>query len=259
MTKPKKRRKGFRWTMYIFLFLFACVLSGSVIRSLKTPIQRNPKNTSDKEWAMRSYGYAPHPDDFDDAIIQVYAARTRGPKQALAVHTWIATKRKGANQYIITQIFGWRLRRGGSALYSEPGIPDKAWARNEPTLILELKGNEVEEIIDKVEGAIKEYPWHDVYTVWPGPNSNTFIAWLGLQVPELKLDLPATAIGKDWRPISKAFGKSVSGTGVQASLYGLLGITAGYEEGLEVNIVGLSIELDIFDLALELPGIGRVW
>jgi len=38
-----------------------------------------------------------------------------------------------------------------------------------------------------------------------------------------------------------------------------LGITAGYEEGIEVNIAGLSIELDVIDLALELPGIGRIW
>lgn len=208
---------------------------------------------------MRSYGYAPHPDDFDDAIIQVYAARTRGTKKALAVHTWIATKRRGASQYVITQIFGWRLRRGGSALYREPGIPDKAWARNAPTLLLDLRGADVEKMIDNVHEAINIYPWHDVYTVWPGPNSNTFIAWLGLQVPELKLDLPATAIGKDWRPISKTFGKSASGTGIQCSLYGLLGITAGYEEGIEINIAGLSIELDVMDLALELPGIGRVW
>jgi len=259
MIEQKKKRKGFRWIMYIFLFMVTCVLSGSVIRSLKTPIQRNPTNTSDREWSMRSYGYAPHPDDFDNAIIQVYAARTRGSKKAVAVHTWIATKRKGANEYIITQIFGWRLRPGGSALYREPGIPDKAWARNEPILIQDLRGEEVEEIIDKVDAAISVYPWHNVYTVWPGPNSNTFMAWLGLQVPELQLDLPATAIGKDWRPISEIFGKSPSGTGLQFSLYGLLGITAAYEEGLEVNIAGLSIELDIFDLALELPGIGRVW
>jgi hypothetical protein len=38
-----------------------------------------------------------------------------------------------------------------------------------------------------------------------------------------------------------------------------LGITAGFEEGIEVNILGLSIELDLFDMNVELPGIGRVW
>ena len=245
--------------MYLFLFMVACVLTGSLIRSLKSPIERKPTNPSDREWAERSYGYAPHPDDYHDAVIQVYAARTRGNKKALAVHTWIATKRNGASEYIISQIFGWRLSRRGTALDREPGVPDRAWARNEPALLLDLRGVDVEQLIDKVEVAIIAYPWKNEYTVWPGPNSNTFLAWIGLQVPELKLDLPATAIGKDWRPISRTFGKSPSGTGVQFSLYGLLGITAGFEEGIEINIAGLSIELDFKDLALELPGIGRVW
>jgi hypothetical protein len=259
MTAPKKRRKTLRWIMYLFLFLFVCIMTGSLIRSLKPPIERNPTNTSDKEWAERSYGYAPHPDDFADPVIQVYAARTRGTKKALAVHTWIATKRKGADHYMISQIFGWRLSRRGTALNREPGVPDRSWARNAPTLLLDLRGEEVEQLIDKVDAAIAAYPWQNEYTVWPGPNSNTFLAWIGLQVPELQLDLPATAIGKDWRPISDTFGRSPSGTGVQASLYGLLGITAAFEEGLEINILGLSIELDLFDLTMELPGIGRVW
>ena len=259
MTESKNKRKGLRWIIYLFLFMFASILAGSVIRSLRSPIEQHPKNTSDSEWSSRSYGFAPHPDDDNDAIIQVYAARTRGTKKALAVHTWIATKRTGADAYMISQIFGWRLGSRGTALDRGPGIPDKSWARNAPELLLDLRGQDVERLIDKVEVAINTYPWKDEYTAWPGPNSNTFLAWIGLQVPELQLDLPATAIGKDWRPLSETFGKSVSGTGVQASLYGLLGITAAFEEGLEINILGLSIELDLFDLGLELPGIGRVW
>ena len=90
-------KKIYRIIAYMFLFLFASVLTGSIIRSLKNPVERHPTNTSDREWAERSYGYAPHPDDFNDAIIQVYAARTRGSKKALAVHTWIATKRRRAD------------------------------------------------------------------------------------------------------------------------------------------------------------------
>jgi hypothetical protein len=242
----------------VFLFLFACVLAGLLTRSLKSPVPRNPQ-TSALEWTEHSYGYSPHPDDYNGPIIQVYAARTRGSKNIVAVHTWIATKRNGADEYIISQIFGWRLSRRGTALNREPGIPDKSWARNAPELLLDLRGEEVELLIDKVEAAINTYPWKDEYTAWPGPNSNTFLAWIGLQVPELKLDLPATAIGKDWRPVSRTLGRSVSGTGVQVSLYGLLGMTAALEEGLEINILGLSVELDLFDLGLELPGIGRVW
>ena len=259
MTKHNKKRNRLRWIIYLFLFLFASIISGTLIRSMKSPAHRNPSNTSDQEWAERSYGYAPHPHDYKEAVIQVYAARTRGSKKAVAVHTWIATKRAGADSYIISQIFGWRLSRRGTALDRNPGIPDKTWARNEPTLLLDLRGAEVEQLIDKIDAAINAYPWKDEYTAWPGPNSNTFLAWIGLQVPELQLDLPATAIGKDWRPISKTLGRSASGTGIQISIYGLFGLTVAFEEGLEINILGLSIELDIFDLALELPGIGRLW
>jgi hypothetical protein len=34
--------------------------------------------------------------------------------------------------------------------------------------------------------------------MWPGPNSNSFVAWIALEVPDLGLDLPAKAIGQGW-------------------------------------------------------------
>ncbi len=256
----RRTRKGsiLKWIGLTILFLFGCVLAGSVKRKYEQPLERSPSNTTDESWAAKSYGFAPHPDDFHDPVIQIYASRTRGSKGALAVHTWIATKRPGADRYFISQVIGWRLRRNGTALFTEPGVPDREWYGNEPTLLLDLRGAEVEQLIDKVDAAIENYPWTGEYTVWPGPNSNTFIAWLGLQIPELNLDLPSTAIGKDWRPMNETFGMSASGSGVQASLYGLLGATVGIAEGLELNILGLNVEFDVFDLALEIPGIGRI-
>ena len=215
-------------------------------------------NSNVLSWSTRGHGLSPNPARFREPIIQVYEARTRGAKSALAVHTWIAYKDAEADEYTVAEIIGWRLRRTGTALVVSKGVPDKAWYGNEPSLILDLRGAEYSKVIDKLEKAINSYPYKDEYTAWPGPNSNTFVAWLGLEVPELGLDLPSTAIGKDWRPIEDTFGLSPSGTGVQASLFGLLGLTLGYEEGLEINILGLNFELDLFDLALELPGIGRI-
>ena len=77
----------------------------------------------------------------------------------------------------------------------------------------------------------------------------------------MRLDLPSTAIGKDWRPLENVVGPSASGTGFQASLFGLLGISIGMEEGMEINILGLNFELDLLDLAVEIPLFGRyeVW
>ncbi|NDA85703.1 MAG: DUF3750 domain-containing protein, partial [Burkholderiaceae bacterium] len=33
--------------------------------------------------------------------------------------------------------------------------------------------------------AVQSYPYADSYTMWPGPNSNTFTAHVGREVPEL--------------------------------------------------------------------------
>ena len=97
----------------------------------------------------------------------------------------------------------------------------------------------------------------DSYRVWPGPNSNTFVAYVLRSVPELRADLPATAIGKDY--LGAGFvAKSPSGTGVQFNLFGLFGALAGVEEGLEINVLGLTFGVDPLDLALKLPLVGRL-
>jgi len=76
-------------------------------------------------------------------------------------------------------------------------------------------------------------------------------------VPELKADLPAHAIGKDYLG-PRLFARSPSGTGVQANVLGLVGVMAGVEEGLELNLLGLTFGVDPNDLGLKLPFVGRV-
>ena len=39
---------------------------------------------------------------------------------------------------------------------------------------------------------------------------------------------------------------------------GVLGLLAGREEGLEINLLGLNLGVDPLDLALRLPGVGRL-
>jgi len=42
------------------------------------------------------------------------------------------------------------------------------------------------------------YPYCEVYRYWPGPNSNTFAAWI-LREARVEYPLHWKAIGKDWR------------------------------------------------------------
>ena len=49
-----------------------------------------------------------------------------------------------------------------------------------------------------------------------------------------------------------------SGTGYQVNIKGLFGVMAAIEEGLEVNLIGLTFGIDPLNLAIKLPGIGRL-
>jgi hypothetical protein len=113
-------------------------------------------------------------------------------------------------------------------------------------------------MIDRIEAAVSAYPYGNTYRVWPGPNSNTFTAFVARRVPELGLDLPPTAIGKDYLASGQVLDRMPSGTGWQISLFGLLGLGLAWEEGIEFNLLGLSVGIDVNDLALRLPGLGRV-
>jgi hypothetical protein len=139
-----------------------------------------------------------------------------------------------------------------------PGIPDAYWFGNRPTKMKSFRGEGVEVLIEKIESAAERYPFPDSYRVWPGPNSNTFVAFVAREVPDLALDLSPLAVGKDFLTNGHVFDRAPSGSGYQLSLYGLLGMTLAKEEGLELNLLGLTFGIDAFRPALKLPGIGRV-
>ena len=113
-------------------------------------------------------------------------------------------------------------------------------------------------MIDDIEAAIASYPYAGEYRSWPGPNSNTFLAHIGREVPALKLDLPANAIGKDYRELPRVVGVSPTGSGLQLTLLGVLGVSVGLQEGIEFNLLGLNFGVDLNRPALRLPFVGRL-
>ena len=205
-----------------------------------------------------SAGIAPRAETTPEAVVQVYAARALNWRGIFGVHTWIATKPENATEYTLHQVIGWRVYRDLPAVVSAPGIPDGRWFGNEPELIGELRGEAAAKAISKIIEAVASYPYPNEYTVWPGPNSNTFTAYVGRQVPELRMDLPTTAIGKDYPINGSLVDRTPSGTGYQFSMLGVLGLTLAREEGIELNLLGLSFGVDFARPALKLPFIGRL-
>ena len=208
--------------------------------------------------SRESAGLAPDPAVTREAVVQVYAARAFSWRGAFGVHSWIAVKPTDASAFTVYEVIGWRVRRGQSALTISQRSADGRWFGNIPDIIADLRGEGVDGIIDRIDAAARNYPYGQEYRLWPGPNSNTFTAFVARAVPELKLDLPPTAIGKDFLTNGSIIDRAPSGTGYQVSFFGLFGVLAGVEEGVEVNILGLVFGLDPMGLAIKLPAIGRV-
>jgi len=208
--------------------------------------------------ARGSAGIVPPAAATPEAVVQVYGARAFDWRGAFAVHTWIAVKPRGAASYVTYEIIGWRFWGSGHGLTRREGPPDRQWFGASPEIYAELRGAAAAEAIPRIEAAVASYRFARDYKTWPGPNSNTFTATVARQVPALRLDLPPTAIGKDYLGPGDFLAPAISGSGYQVSLFGLLGATLAVEEGLEINILGLTFGLDPLDFAVKLPGLGRI-
>ena len=239
----------------ILPILFVILITGPLLELLSGEIHFN----LDWQTADRSSAHiAPDPDQVHEAIVQVYSARAFNWRGILAVHTWIATKSENAAEYFVYQKIGWRRWQGLPVVVSEPDIPDRLWYGVTPEIILDLRGPEAVKAIAGILKAVETYPYKHQYQMWPGPNSNTFIAYIYRLVPEMNKDLPTTAIGKDFLPNGDIIASAPSKTGLQVSVFGLIGFTAALEEGIELNIFGMTFGIDPIDLAIKLPGIGQI-
>lgn len=209
-------------------------------------------------WQMAdrsSAGLLPQASVNQPAMVHIFAARTVRWRGIFAVHSWIVVKEAGAKNYTRYDYTAW-----GEPIRVNGFAADGRWFGDEPEIIGVADGDAAAAMIPKIRAAIADYKprAYGDYRAWPGPNSNTFVAAALASVPELKVVLPPTAIGKDYPYDGAWFGLTPSGTGVRATLGGYLGVTAGWIEGLEVNILGAVLGLDWRYPAIKLPGLGRI-
>jgi len=148
--------------------------------------------------SRESAGIAPDPLAVKEAVLHVYGADAWSWRGWFAIHTWIAVKHTNETYYTVYDVVGWRGRRGRPVMRITRDVPDRYWYGEKPVLLKEHRGKGVDDLINAVDKAAHNYPWKTTYKAFPGPNSNTFTAWIGRQVPELELELPFSAIGSGY-------------------------------------------------------------
>ena len=188
--------------VWIFvLFIVPALASIGWWMSMERPLSWRSANWS-------SARILPQPDKEKAAVIHIMSARTGGVKGALSLHTWIVTKAEGAGRYNRYDKVGW-----GNPVRTNAYAPDARWYSNEPQILKTIRGPVAESLIPKIEKAVADYPFANRggYRIWPGPNSNSFVAHVLREVPEIGVILPSNAVGRDYIAGNRWFHKSAGG------------------------------------------------
>ena len=211
-----------------------------------------PSSWRQADWS--SSGVLPDANEIDEAVVHVMAARTGGYKGIVSVHSWLVIKKRGASRYERYDVVGW-----GRPVRHNAYAPDGRWYSNDPEIVHTVRGATAERAIPKLEAAISAYRWSEYgdYAIWPGPNSNTFVAAILASVPEIGGRVPPTAVGRDYPADGRWIGRGPGG-GWRVTLNGLAGFTVGAVEGLEVHFLGLVAGVEFRQPALLVPGFGRI-
>lgn len=215
-------------------------------------VDDGPRSWREADWS--SAGLLPAAAQDKDARVLVFTGTTGAWKGIFSVHSWIVLKPANAPSWTRYDVVGW-----GTPVRTNNWPPDGRWFGHKPVAIVDISGAEAEGLIPRIEAAVNDYRYAKAgdYRMWPGPNSNTFVAAVLRALPELGASLPPNAVGRDYRDRFYA-GLTDSRTGLEINLNGFAGLKLGWVEGLEVNLLGLVAGLDLRHPAVKLPGFGRV-
>lgn len=234
------------------LAIFALFLVPLVARAALYAIGKEPRSWRDADWS--STGLLPKAADYKPARVIVFTGKAGAWKGIFAVHSWIVFKPAGAQQWTRYDVVGW-----GNPVRVNNWPVDGLWYGNAPVPIADVSGADAEKLIPRIEAAVRDYSFSHAgdYRVWPGPNSNSFTAAILRAVPELGVELPPNAVGRDYRDGFYA-GRTDSGTGVELNLGGFAAVKLGWVEGVEIDLLGLVAGIDLRHPGVKLPGFGRI-
>jgi hypothetical protein len=169
-----------------------------------------------------------------------------------AHHTWIDVKRGGERKWERVEVLSETSGAKTGPIPARVAASDWRWDRP-VRLLAQFEGPAAERIAARLEACAKEHDplYLEHYDAWPGPNSNTFMAELAREIPELAFVFDHNAVGKDYGGWFSA-GATASKTGFHVDTVPL-GFTFGLREGIELHFLELNFGVQLWPPRIELP------
>ena len=167
-----------------------------------------------------------------------------------ANHTWLDLRVGGdwTRVEILSKRSGVLIRR-----ISDDVARETVRWRDRKVRVLAVYEKGAARMAEGVLDGARSYPYAETYNAWPGPNSNTFIDWLGHRVSGLAFEAEHNAVGKDY-PHNGWF--RVGGTTTRSGFEletAYFGIQFGLADGIELHVAGLTFGIGFWPPQLELP------
>ena len=190
----------------------------------------------------------PEPQEGHVGHYQGYVAVLSGempdPIDQVSRHAWIIVHVPGENDYL-------RCEYLGSSSCGRTSDPFSYFGDGNVAIHGYIRTERAKEIAACLEEKTPPYnEEHPGYMPLPGPNSNTYVDAM-LRRCDIHVDLPTTAIGKDFRgPLGVSL--TSGGTGVQLESW-VVGMRLGLTEGIELHLFSLGLGVDFWPPAILVP------
>jgi hypothetical protein len=188
-------------------------------------------------------------------VVQIHSAPIPGMLGAVARHHYFLSFDPAEGRWHRWDL--WQLPdRGGTSwghVHRDLLGLDSGTGGGPPRVEREWHGDEARALLAALNRS-PDYPERGRYVAMPGPNCDTYVAWV-LRQSSVPADLDPRALGKDYLgPVG--VGYTTTGTGVQAEST-LLGVKVGLRDGVELHLLGFTFGVGTWPPAIKTP-LGRV-
>jgi Protein of unknown function (DUF3750) len=183
--------------------------------------------------------------------VQLWYATLPRLLRPIAVHYWFAVLETFSQRWQRWEV--WQAENaGGKSLgyvHCDRRHPACGVGGGPSRLAVAWDGSAAQSICAVLAKA-QEYPHWNRYRAWPGPNSNTFVAWV-LRQAGLHYGLDPRAIGKDYMGLYGVRGCSRPLSAELATP--LLSVKVSLCDGVEVHLLGFTCGLGWWPLKVSTP------